>query len=115
MLIIRSARGHTVALVWLLVKTSLCTVGSCWVVSSSTVLLVLVHVRSVIWAGEVRMPIWITAGLLWTGLGLSTTLASPWLLRLSRWVRSSVAAVLTLSSSGIARRSLLRSALWELR
>lgn len=61
------------------------------------------------------MPIWISAGLLWTGLGLSTALANPWLLRLSRWVGSGVTAVLTLSSSGIARWSLLRSALWELR
>jgi len=99
MLIIRSARGHSIALVWL-VKTSLRTIWPCWVVSS-TILLVLVHICSVVWAGEVRMPIRVIAGLLWTGLGLSTTLAGPWLLRLSRRVRSGVATILTFSSSGV--------------
>jgi len=100
--IIWSAWSHTITLISL-VKSTFRTIRSSWVVSCA-VLLVLVHVRSIVRAGVVWVAVGVISNLgllLVTGLLGWRTLSASWLLRLSYWVRSSVATGLSLSSSGV--------------
>jgi hypothetical protein len=99
---IRSSRGDGISWISPTVETAFSRVWSAGIITCS-ILLVLVQVLSVIWARVVWVTVWIACGL-WllrvARLRLGT-LGSYWLLSLSNWVWSGVAARLALSSSGI--------------
>jgi hypothetical protein len=101
-MIIRSTRRHGITLVRLSVETGLPTIWSTGIVAC-TILLVLIHVRSIIGARIVRMAVGVVAtlrllGMTWLGL---SALGCSRLLALGSWVRGGVTASLTLSGCGI--------------
>jgi hypothetical protein len=112
---IRGSRSHAIALIRS-VKTTFPTVWAC-AIATSTILLILIHVRSIVRARVVRMAIWVltSPGLLWMALLRLSAGASLLLLALGGWVWCSVTAILALSGCGVTGLSLLRRTLRELR
>lgn len=114
-MVVWSCWRHTVALLRLVVHATLSAIWSS-VSALAVALVVLVHVSSIVWAGIVRVAIWVLAStaLLWVRLLWYSSLA--WLmLSLCGWVWSGVSTALSLTSSRVARLGLWTRALRVLR